>query len=143
MLRVLSRFGIYLSWVIALVATLSSLYSSEVVGIKPCSLCWYQRICMFTLSITLGMAAYRRDTQFYTYIMPQVCLGSILALYQLTGYWSSSLWSSHLCGSGLECTEHMATVGVVYAAVSFVAFMAIALLMTCARWSVKNNEREL
>ena len=36
----------YFAWLVALVATLGSLFFSEVLGLPPCVLCWYQRIAM-------------------------------------------------------------------------------------------------
>ncbi|MEG0381222.1 MAG: disulfide bond formation protein B, partial [Kurthia sp.] len=36
-------------WVVALMATLGSLYFSEIRGYEPCELCWYQRIIMYPI----------------------------------------------------------------------------------------------
>ena len=38
-------------WVVSFVATLGSLYFSEVRGYEPCELCWYQRIFMYPIVI--------------------------------------------------------------------------------------------
>ena len=46
-----------LAFVVALVATLGSLYLSEVAHFHPCPLCWYQRICLYPLSVVLSRAA--------------------------------------------------------------------------------------
>jgi disulfide bond formation protein DsbB len=50
-----------LAAVVALVATLGSLYLSEVADLPPCRLCWFQRIAMYPLVIVLGLGAVRRD----------------------------------------------------------------------------------
>jgi len=50
-----------LATAVALVATLGSLYYSEVAGYPPCTLCWYQRIAMYPLVVVVGVAALRRD----------------------------------------------------------------------------------
>ena len=42
---------------VALAATAGSLYFSEVAGLLPCELCWYQRILMYPLVVVLGVAA--------------------------------------------------------------------------------------
>ena len=52
----LARWALALAWLVALTATLGSLYLSEVVGFAPCLLCWYQRIAMYPLAVVLGMA---------------------------------------------------------------------------------------
>ncbi|HRW36266.1 MAG: disulfide bond formation protein B [Acidimicrobiales bacterium] len=46
---------------VALVATLGSLYLSEVADFPPCRLCWFQRIAMYPLVVVLGVGAVRRD----------------------------------------------------------------------------------
>jgi disulfide bond formation protein DsbB len=50
---------------VATVATLGSLYYSEVADFPPCRLCWYQRIAMYPLVPILGIAAARRDREPY------------------------------------------------------------------------------
>lgn len=42
---------------VAAVATVGSLYFSEVMGLVPCELCWFQRILMYPLVVVLGVAA--------------------------------------------------------------------------------------
>lgn len=50
-----------LAAVVALVATLGSLYLSEVADFVPCRLCWFQRISMYPLVVVIGVGAIRRD----------------------------------------------------------------------------------
>ena len=44
-------------FIVAAIATGGSLYYSQVMHFLPCELCWYQRICMYPLSITLLLIA--------------------------------------------------------------------------------------
>ena len=53
--------GIGLAWLVAIVATLGSLYLSDVAHFTPCRLCWYQRIAMYPLVVVLGVGWFRRD----------------------------------------------------------------------------------
>lgn len=39
----------FTAWLLAASATLSALFMSEIMGLAPCVLCWYQRIFMFPL----------------------------------------------------------------------------------------------
>jgi|SRR5690625_739864 len=48
-------------WGVALIATLGSLFYSEVIGYVPCDLCWVQRIFMYPLVIIYGVAAFKKD----------------------------------------------------------------------------------
>lgn len=47
--------GLPLAWLVATVATLGSLYLSEVADFPPCRLCWFQRVAMYPLVVVLGV----------------------------------------------------------------------------------------
>ena len=59
-----------LAWIVSLVATLGSLYLSEVSHFPPCTLCWLQRIAMYPLVIVLGVGALRDDRAVRWYALP-------------------------------------------------------------------------
>jgi disulfide bond formation protein DsbB len=80
----LQRQALWAAWVVAAVATGGSLYFSEVAGFIPCQLCWYQRIAMYPLAITLLVGAVLRDrrTALYSLVFPVVgALVSIRHIY--------------------------------------------------------------
>jgi hypothetical protein len=77
----LGRAALGLAWVVALVATLGSLYYSEIADFTPCTLCWYQRICMYPLALILGIAAFRRDVSVRWYAVPLASIGAAFAAY--------------------------------------------------------------
>lgn len=70
-----------LAFLVALVATLGSLYLSEVAHFTPCTLCWYQRICMYPLAVILGLAAWRRDLGVRPYALALTALGAPISAY--------------------------------------------------------------
>ncbi len=72
---------LYLAWVVALVATLGSLYFSEIKGFVPCEFCWYQRILMYPLSLILGIAAYSGERKIKKYVLPLSITGMIVSTY--------------------------------------------------------------
>ncbi|WP_293913586.1 disulfide bond formation protein B [Deinococcus sp.] len=78
---------LYLAWVFALVATLGSLYFSEIKAFVPCVLCWYQRICMYPLAVLLGVAAFRADLGIRAYALALAGIGWSIALYQNLEVW--------------------------------------------------------
>ncbi|UAL48411.1 disulfide oxidoreductase [Sutcliffiella horikoshii] len=67
--------------IIALVASLGSLYFSEVLLYIPCELCWYQRILMYPLVILLGIAAVKKDAGIATYVLPLSIIGGSISIY--------------------------------------------------------------
>ncbi|WP_309571513.1 disulfide bond formation protein B [Deinococcus sp.] len=78
---------LYLAWVVALAATLGSLYFSELRGFRPCILCWYQRVAMYPLSVLLGIAALGGDLGVRRYVLPLSVIGWLVALYQNLETW--------------------------------------------------------
>lgn len=66
---------------VALVATIGSLYFSEVAGFPPCELCWYQRILMYPLVVVLGVAAYERNAGVWKTGLLLSVLGAGVAAY--------------------------------------------------------------
>ena len=90
---------LYLAWVVALVATLGSLYFSEVRGFVPCVLCWFQRICMYPLVLVLGTAAFRNDLDARVYALPLAVIGWVVALVQNLEGWGV-IQTLKVCGVG-------------------------------------------
>jgi disulfide bond formation protein DsbB len=72
-----------LAWLFSLVATLGSLYFSEIVGFVPCLLCWYQRIAMYPLVIILGVAAVRGDAGVARYAGPLAFIGALVSIWHI------------------------------------------------------------
>jgi disulfide bond formation protein DsbB len=68
---------------VATVATLGSLYYSEIADFPPCRLCWYQRICMYPLVPILAIAAVRRDRSVRWYALPLVLTGAAISTWHI------------------------------------------------------------
>lgn len=76
----LQQQALWAAWVVAAVATGGSLYFSEIADFIPCQLCWYQRICMYPLSITLLVGAILRDRRAVLYSMVFPVVGALVAI---------------------------------------------------------------
>lgn len=99
------RYALYFSWLVALIATLLSLYFSVVQKIPVCDLCWYQRVCLYPLVIILGIAAYREDKGIVIYAMPLAIIGVIFSLYQYLEQMIPGFAPMGLCGSDNHCAQ--------------------------------------
>ena len=77
----LGRHGLVLMFVVALTATLSSLYFSEISGWNPCKYCWIQRIFMYPQVILLAIALWKRDRTVAHYILALCVIGAAYAAY--------------------------------------------------------------
>ena len=76
-------YELWAAFVVASVATGGSLFFSEVAGYIPCELCWYQRICMYPLSILTLFLAVHRDHRVARYLLPIPLVGAGVSLYHL------------------------------------------------------------
>ena len=78
----MKRYSFYAAWLIAAIATLISLYYSEILDLDPCKLCSYQRIFLFPLPILLFPLIFKQKREFIPYILPLPIIGFFIALYQ-------------------------------------------------------------
>jgi disulfide bond formation protein DsbB len=76
-------YELWAAFVVAAFATGGSLFFSEIAGFVPCELCWFQRICMYPLSILTLFAATHRDYRFARYLIPLAVVGASVSVYHL------------------------------------------------------------
>lgn len=130
---------------VAVVTTAGSLYYSEVAGFVPCELCWYQRICMYPLSVLLVVAALRKATGVGWYVAPLVVVGAPLALYHWLVERVPSLADSVSCSAAAPCAvpwfEEIGFVTLAFMDLS--AFLLVGALMLVDRACVRARETEV
>ncbi|SDH59331.1 disulfide bond formation protein DsbB [Planococcus glaciei] len=68
-------------WGVALVATMGSLYFSEIRGYEPCVLCWVQRIFMYPLVIIIGIAYVQKNVKIALTTLVFSVIGGCISLY--------------------------------------------------------------
>jgi disulfide bond formation protein DsbB len=76
-------YELWAAFVVSSIATGGSLFFSEIAGFVPCELCWYQRICMYPLSILTLFAAIRGDFKLARYLLLFPVFGSGVAVYHI------------------------------------------------------------
>jgi disulfide bond formation protein DsbB len=81
--RLLWGYELWAAFVVAAIATGGSLFFSEVAHFVPCELCWYQRICMYPLSILTLLLAYHGDHRAARYLLPLPIVGAGVSIYHL------------------------------------------------------------
>jgi disulfide bond formation protein DsbB len=86
-LRALRRgvegYELWFAFLVAAIATGGSLFFSEIAGFVPCELCWYQRICMYPLSIVTLLAALADERRVARYLLPLPLVGAGVSVYHL------------------------------------------------------------
>jgi disulfide bond formation protein DsbB len=81
--RWLWGYELWAAFVVAAVATGGSLFLSQVAGFIPCEMCWFQRICMYPLSILTLFMAWRGDTRAARYLLPFPVVGGCVSVYHI------------------------------------------------------------
>ncbi len=76
-------YELWAAFVVAAIATGGSLFFSEIASFVPCELCWYQRICMYPLSLLTLFAAVHGDYRVARYLLPFPVVGAGISIYHL------------------------------------------------------------
>ena len=79
----LEGYELWLAFLVSAVATGGSLFFSEIAHFVPCELCWFQRICMYPLSIATLLAALANDRRASRYLLPLPLVGAGVSVYHL------------------------------------------------------------
>ncbi|MFK9089928.1 disulfide oxidoreductase [Bacillus salipaludis] len=134
--------SLLLAWLAAIVATLGSLYFSEVMHFIPCTLCWYQRIFMYPLAIILGVAAYRNDRGVYKYVLPMAIIGILISGYHTILQKIPYLQQFEMCTSGVPCSkDYINWLGfITIPMLALIAFIIITISMVVLARSQKEEE---
>ncbi len=96
---------IFSCWILATVATLGSLFFSEVMEMKPCVLCWYQRIFMYPLVVILLVGMFPLDKGVVRYALPLAAIGWLFAIYHYLLYSGYIPESLQPCDKDASCAE--------------------------------------
>lgn len=76
-----SKYALTAAFIVSLMATLGSLFYSEILHYQPCKLCWFQRIFMYPQVILLGIAAWKHDYCIKKYSLTLSLIGLLIAAY--------------------------------------------------------------
>ncbi len=76
-------YELWIVFAISSIATGGSLFFSEIASFVPCELCWYQRICMYPLTIVTLLAALANDRVVCRYLLPLPLVGACVSVYHI------------------------------------------------------------
>lgn len=126
---------LFAAWVVAAGSTLGALFFSEVMGIPPCVLCWYQRICMFPLAVLLPLGLFPFDPKIVRYTLPLAAIGAAVALFHVLLVHGVIPERITPCTQGVPCgqnpIEWFGFLGIPHLALG--AFVIIIALLVIAR----------
>lgn len=96
---------IFTCWLIAMTALFGSLFFSEVMGLKPCVLCWYQRIFIYPLAVLFLIGMFPLDRSVVRYTLPLAVIGLGFGIYHYLLYSGYIPESLQPCSEDLSCAE--------------------------------------
>jgi disulfide bond formation protein DsbB len=133
--------SLLLGWIAALIATIGSLYFSEVLHYIPCTLCWYQRIFMYPLAIMLGIAFYQNDRGIVKFVLPLSIIGMIISGYHTALQKIPYLQQFEMCTSGVPCSkDYINWLG--FITIPILAFTAFTIITICLVFVMRSDKEE-
>lgn len=95
----LRKNSLLLAFIISLMASLGTLFYSEILGYPPCTLCWIQRAFMYPIPIILGAALLKKSLNIKKYAIFLAAIGALIAGYH---YLVQIFQLSTVCAIGSE-----------------------------------------
>lgn len=120
--------GFLIVFIIALIGTLGSLTYSEILGLNPCKLCWYQRIMMYPITVVSLVGLIRKSKEYFLAIIPMSIIGVLFAAYHYSVQFLPTFVQCSL--EGAECATKL-VFGFGYITIpmmALTAFLAIAVI---------------
>ncbi len=128
---------LFAAWLLAAAASLGSLFFSEVMDLPPCSLCWYQRIFMYSLVVVLGVGFFPFDRGVARYGLPLAIGGWLVAVFHTLLYVGVLPENAAPCAQGVSCSEQTWALFGVFSipVLSLLAFTLLVALLGLLRRS--------
>jgi disulfide bond formation protein DsbB len=122
---------IFLAFLMSLVATLGSLFFSQIMNFIPCSLCWYQRIFMYPLVFLFLINLLFPDDKIFKYSFPLVLIGWSISIYHNLLMYKIIPEDLSPCVQGVPCsTVYINWLGfITIPLLSFFAYTIILILL--------------
>ena len=122
--------------IVSLVATLGSLYFSQIRGFEPCTLCWYQRILMYPIILISGIGLFQKNANIALTTAVFAIIGGSISLYhygiQKLAFLGDSAPS---CGT-VSCTgQYINYLG--FITIPFLALIAFLLIAITSLFMMK------
>lgn len=130
--------ALYIAWVQSLVATLGSLYFSEVAHFAPCVLCWYQRIGMYPLVLLLTVGIVRKDKNVVWYALPVAIAGFLVSVYHNLMYYGFISEAMAPCTIGASCNaKYINWLG--FITIPLLSLTAFVVIITCLVLAIRSH----
>ena len=122
---------VFFAFLVSLTATLGSLFFSEIMNFIPCSLCWYQRIFMYSLVFLFLTNLLFPDDKIFKYSISLAVSGWIISIYHNLLMFGIIPEKLSPCVQGVPCsTQYINWLGFInIPLLSFFAYTTILILL--------------
>lgn len=79
--NILRRHGLWIAFLLTLLASAVTVIHSGIFNLPPCPLCWWQRALLYPQVVLLGIAALKRDRSIALYSIMLSIIGAGIAIY--------------------------------------------------------------
>ena len=128
-------------WVVSLVATLGSLYFSEIRGYIPCTMCWFQRIFMYPIVIITTVAVIQKNAKIALTTAVFSVIGGCISLYHYGVQKIDFLTESAPACGLVSCTgQYINWLG--FITIPFLALTAFILIAITSFYMIRQLKEE-
>ena len=122
---------VFFAFIVSLIATLGSLFFSEIMHFIPCSLCWYQRIFMYSLVFLFLTNLLFPDDKIFKYSISLAVFGWIISIYHNLLMFGIIPEKLSPCVQGIPCSvDYLNWFGfITIPLLSFFAYTIILILL--------------
>ncbi len=128
-------------WVVSLVATLGSLYFSEIRGYIPCTMCWFQRIFMYPILVMTTVAVIQKNAKIAVTTAVFSIIGGCISLYHYGIQKISFLADSAPACGQVSCTgQYINWLG--FITIPFLALTAFILIAITSLYMIRQLKED-
>lgn len=136
----LRKYILYIALLQAIVATLGSLYFSEIAHLIPCVLCWYQRILMYPLVVIIAVGILKKDKYLPYYVLPLSITGLLIAIYHYLLQMGVIPESAAPCVAGISCASRLVE-WFGFITIPFLSLVAFAVITSCMVFFIQQKNK--
>jgi disulfide bond formation protein DsbB len=132
--------GLLWAFLVSLVATMGSLFYSQIAKFTPCELCWFQRIFMYPQVVILGLALIKKERQIIDYSLALTGVGALISIYHnYIFYGGVPVTSCGITSAAASCTQkYIVEFGyITIPMMALTAFLSIIFILTSQKMQEK------
>ncbi|MEK6873475.1 MAG: disulfide bond formation protein B [Nanoarchaeota archaeon] len=136
----ISSNSILFAFILTIGATIGSLIYSDIIGLPPCDLCWYQRALIYPQVIILLVALIKKNKEVFDYVMGLNVIGIIISGYQYVMQMINYSGPCPIGSGGISCfAKDVFEFGYITIPLMSLTIFVVVIVLT---WMAKHEKRE-